>query len=1309
MRKLLLLFALIISTRAVQAVDLAPIPMLGENSAYTVTETPTAGENSITTYEIQESNNSYSYTDINGQTVTKEYTVKEVVPHYYDINITAESAERLNNTSTIGDVIEHFISQAAGNLNNEQGGAISNTGTIGNIIGDFIMNNDKTGYPNGGAIFNYGNITSISGDFILNTSGAGGGWGGAIGNESKEISTYIGSITGNFISNTTTASKINSSKGGAIWNGNNPNITNDNTTRIDSINGNFYNNSSTGSGGTIGGGAIANAGMNASIGSISGIFVNNHVFKNDEKEVYQGVFGGAVYNDSGQIESISADFIQNYAYGDSASGGAIYNKGNGSYTEANIKDLNSNFYNNSAKATNIGEGGAIHNEGVIDNIRGLYYGNSASASYQASGGAISNDGYLIDSLSTYSEAPNGYINNINADFIDNTAISNGIAIGGAISNGGVIGNIEGTFHGNTVKSGESLDLTSSSANSGTSPYGSATQKPLLALGGGIENEGYINTINADFVNNSAILEPGGIQTMLVLPMPDIKIAAGGAIFNYGNIGTTQTTDGKNIMKFPVYQYKIYNADGTFAGTYVNTPVDEPEFSEYIKEQLESSNSAINISVDNIELTIGKDLTEEDLQNQINDGYLYEGTVEDVKNDLASYIATDTVTKGGIVNSSFINNYASGEKAYGGAIYTGNDLTVKAENGGVSLFKGNYTLSNGVKDDNAIYVESGTTLTLSAETNGTIQLDDKIGGGINNYAVQYNTSNVQLTGYNVKVTGDSSGKVIVNNNIEPAKIELDIPTGTNDEIEEIRVTLPANIQLEKTNLLLATRDNVLDGNNLQLDSGYLGMINNGVGVSALNNLTVNGDTKMGVDVDLANKEMDRFTAKEYGSHTGNVTVTNVNLLSDADPDERVTAVYFAEPGLKTNVKNGIGTAPNAGQTTVYSPIYKYDVSYDNINQYDGKGDGGYFLFSRGGGAGSGSNPSDAFNPAVLNSPVSSLAAGQATINETFKYAFEHADAFTQLPAFERMAKIKQNYYALSTDYNENLGELALEFYNKAGWVRPYVTFESMNLKNGPDVDAITYGTLVGFDSDFQKLKNGWYGVTTGYVGYNGSQLSYSGNDTSMNGGLLGVTQTFYKGNFWTALTASAGASVGETSNMYGTDEFVSLLAGVGSKTGYNFEFKEGKFILQPIMFLSYTFVNTFDYTNAAGVKIESDPLHTIQLNPSIRFIANLENGWQPYASVGMVWNLLNQTETTANNIALPQMHIRPYIEYGLGIQKRWADQFTGYLQAMIRNGGRNGIAITGGLRWNIGKVPAKNINSDKPKTVIKSLNHKVAEN
>ena len=137
-------------------------------------------------------------------------------------------------------------------------------------------------------------------------------------------------------------------------------------------------------------------------------------------------------------------------------------------------------------------------------------------------------------------------------------------------------------------------------------------------------------------------------------------------------------------------------------------------------------------------------------------------------------------------------------------------------------------------------------------------------------------------------------------------------------------------------------------------------------------------------------------------------------------------------------------------------------------------------------------------------------------------------------------------------------------------------------------------------------------------------------------------------------------------MYGKEDFTSLLAGVGSKTGYNFEFKEGKFIIQPIWYMSYTFVNTFDYTNSAGVHINADPMHTIQLNPSVRFITNMKNGWQPYASVGMVWNLMNETNVTANGVSLPDMSVKPYVEYGVGVQKLWKDKFTGFLQAMIRN-------------------------------------------
>lgn len=127
---------------------------------------------------------------------------------------------------------------------------------------------------------------------------------------------------------------------------------------------------------------------------------------------------------------------------------------------------------------------------------------------------------------------------------------------------------------------------------------------------------------------------------------------------------------------------------------------------------------------------------------------------------------------------------------------------------------------------------------------------------------------------------------------------------------------------------------------------------------------------------------------------------------------------------------------------------------------------------------------------------------------------------------------------------------------------------------------------------------------------------------------------------------------------------------------------GKFIIRPNYLMSYTFVNTFDYTNAAGVRISSDPLNSIQIAPGIKFIGNLSNGWQPYLGVQMVWNIMDRAKFRANNVELPNMSVDPYIQYGVGVQKKIGDRFTGFGQAMVRNGGRNGIALQFGFRWSL---------------------------
>ena len=81
--------------------------------------------------------------------------------------------------------------------------------------------------------------------------------------------------------------------------------------------------------------------------------------------------------------------------------------------------------------------------------------------------------------------------------------------------------------------------------------------------------------------------------------------------------------------------------------------------------------------------------------------------------------------------------------------------------------------------------------------------------------------------------------------------------------------------------------------------------------------------------------------------------------------------------------------------------------------------------------------------------------------------------------------------------------------------------------------------------------------------------------------------------------------------------------------------------------------------------------------------NTKSGWQPYLTAGMNWNIMG-TDVTANQTSLPDMYVKPYVQYGVGVQKTVGERLTAFLQVVLRNGGRNGIAGNGGFRYMLGK-------------------------
>ena len=805
---------------------------------------------------------------------------------------------------------------------------------------------------------------------------------------------------------------------------------------------------------------------------------------------------------------------------------------------------------------------------------------------------------------------------------------------------------------------------------------------LIPLGGGaIANSGLMNVNDSVFIGNHSTNGNGGAINTTV---GDIQLGTqlGLIIGAYNSMS--------HLVELKKVKLNIVDSNGTVlhegysVKMIIPTEISggsEPEEQILSKSTMSYAyifkNAKISTDIETVDLTIPEGET-------VDLGEISAELYDDIESlDFLDFRLT--MGSAQINNTSFIDNYAvsTGDlQVKGGAIYSAGDINIVASDSKDVVFKGNYTLNNGIKDNNAIHVAHNAEYLFEIENNQLSKQSIKFTPGI---LLLSAGSGGRIFMYD-KISGDNGSTLIPDLNATDLQFEVDeIPHYSinfiGDETGHIYllndVENEPNVGLFKTNLHLG-RENVLDGSRLSLNSGNLYTINNQIGTMNLGSLSVVGDTNMYVDVDLAKKQMDKPVATTYGQHSGNINVAGMNLLSDTIED--VTLIKFAETGLMDNVVNKVNLEDKAYQSVAYTPIYKYNVSYDKRAN-----DGGYFVFARSGGS---SGSAESFNPAVLGSSSAASVGATATMNQAFNYAFQNSADYMNIPYLERVSMKNRNRYALSlTGDGVDMGRYSPLYQpsqeEASVWVKPYATFETVGLKNGPKVHNNTYGTLIGFDTQMQSIKRGWDRVFTGYIGYNGASQRYSGIDSTQNGGLLGGTMTLYKGNFFNATTVSVGASVANNQTMYGNEDFAMLLSGIGNKTGYNFEFKEGKLILQPSMLMSYTFVNTFDYTNAAGVRIDNKPLHALQLAPGVKVIGNLKGGWQPYASVQMVWNLMGESNATANGVKLPEMSIKPYVQYGVGVQKRIKDHFTAYGQAMVQNGGRNGVSLTAGFRWALG--------------------------
>lgn len=1226
-------------------------------------------------------------------------------------NYASSSGSTAEISNITGDFVGNYL-QCSGDA---PGGAIFNSSgesnsvaKIGVVTGDFINNYiNISGLSRGGAIANFAGIgdsiiETLNSNFIGNyaISTAGEARGGAISNTTSSANSYakIDKITGDFINNYVNAATTAS--GGAIFNAQ---LSSNSTTtnEINNIEGNFTGNYVISKNDQARGGAIANLANNgpAIIKSIEGNFTDNYA-----KATSNSAQGGAIYNSSAGkaiITSITGDFIGNYVEtGNMASGGAIYNAETSGRGTQEIDSITGNFINNYASGGTVAYGGAIVNKGIIGELKNiLFTGNYAKAtSGTAHGGAIfttTSMKFTADAGETrfsgnYTESAGK--KEENAIYVSSTSAA--ITLN-AVNNGQV------TFDDRI--NGQRYGLIMTGDTSGIITLNNLVENAAASLDTTTLKLGVTDSANkkSDVFKNSTLEAVSGVVD-----------TTDGSYVNYNIKNLTSSKDARYSIDLSLSAEEQLadtftvgkGSTGTIYLSSVNVNNTAGDNEKYIVQIIKAQDDSIQLDYDESkvlqwatakmtsDIVLAKDFGLYTTKTT-NDSLVIRGQLD----SLAEWAELDT-------NEDKVFTFVdSSERTLTRDIteLKGENITIQGTNNTINI--DNHKFLDLISDAQNVSI-SDVILENSNDitNNGTLTLDSVT---LVNADVT-NNSNLNISG-NSEIIGDVLNEAILTITDAP-KIEGVLTNNSSVNITEADITFEneingaGDINVEKnskvvlnnavqnqtitvnnSDITLANADTFID-NSLYMNGGNFNVPNLGMSNLVLDTLSLAGGNINinSVDVDLANETMGRITANTYQDVSGKINVNNLNLISSTE--KQSTDILFVDKELAGVVSY------NGAQQVAYSPVYKYDVSYKSEDN------GGYFNFAR---SGQGKNAGD-FNPSVMASPVATQIGGFLTQSETLQQSFYHMDRYTKYTSAQHLAAEKNNHYAITDGGTYNRSPLSET--SKGIWYNPYTSFETVNLKGGIGVSNVTYGTLIGGDTDLYDLGHGYKGVISTFIGYNGSHQSYNGTSIYQNGGTLGITGTMYKNNFFTGLTASTGASTGSADTMYGTDNFTMLTAGIASKTGYNWEIHEGKLIVQSSLYLGYTFVNTFDYTNAAGVKIDSEPLHALQIIPGVTFIGNLQSGWQPYASVNMVFNAMDKTHFTANDVRLPQLSVKPYVQYGVGIQKTWGEKLTGFLQTMFRNGGRNGIALSLGFRWSFGKSLSKTKSVSTDKKIIKQL-------
>ena len=296
-----------------------------------------------------------------------------------------------------------------------------------------------------------------------------------------------------------------------------------------------------------------------------------------------------------------------------------------------------------------------------------------------------------------------------------------------------------------------------------------------------------------------------------------------------------------------------------------------------------------------------------------------------------------------------------------------------------------------------------------------------------------------------------------------------------------------------------------------------------------------------------------------------------------------------------------------------------------------------------------------------------AFAQATQGQVVALGEYMSSAASLQEAFESMDKGTMLYnLSQKSRYQEEI--LGLRYYQNYSefWVRGYTKSDTAELKNGPELDSDIYGLYIGMD---QAIDLGLPAATLSfYIGYNGAHQKDKDADAILNrnGVMAGLTLVAQE----EILFYGAGINGFYNKNrIEGPTYFDSYGLNAAFKIGINLTSEEGFITFQPSVMASYSLLS---YEHEGSI----DNAHIWQVAPQATMLFDLGRGCEPYLKVlGSYSRMIKDKDDSATE----DVYIKPYIEYGVGLQTQWIGATT-FIEATWRSGGLEGLSLKAGINF-----------------------------